>query len=600
MDSSQRKGISFEQVTLKDSFWTKWLSVHKKAVLPVCIANCEEKSGRISNYRKAAGTLPGEFEGRYRDDSDVYKSLEGIAYSLAVQPDSELERKADEWIDAIASAQQEDGYLVCYFIMGVNGDQRWSDMNKHEDYCLGHMIEAAIAYRHATGKDKFLKTAIRFADHFLSLFGEGKRHWVTGHQELELALMKLYEETGEEKYLKEAHWLLEERGHGYGRGEGIWGKAEWGSRYTQDDKPVREMTDIAGHAVRAMYLYCGMCDVGKYLKDGAYLQALNRLWESTVLRNMYITGGIGSSKDNEGFTADYDLPNDTAYCETCAAVGMIFWNHRMNLLYGDGKYADIVERELYNGALAGVSLDGKKFFYVNPLASDGTHHRQEWYGTACCPTQLSRFLPSVGGYIYQTDSAGLWVSQYISSRTEAIIGQPKVVLSQQSGFPWNGTVKLRFEMECKTSFLLSLRLPDWCKDFELFLNGKPYPAPYREKGYLKLMREWDNGDELLLDFKMPVKLVRAHPKVKNDQGMVAVRRGPVIYCAEQLDNTAVFDSVVFDRETVFTQQWEENFLNGVMTVVAHTKSGEYRMIPYYAWDNREASPMKVWVPYQES
>ena len=599
MNTSQRKGIPFEKVTLTESFWTKWLSAHKKAVLPVCIANCEEKSGRISNYRKAAGTLPGEFEGRYRDDSDVYKSLEGIAYSLAVHPDPELEQKADEWIDAIAAAQQEDGYLVCYFIMGVNGDERWSDMNQHEDYCLGHMIEAAIAYRHATGKDKFLKTAIRFADHFLSLFGEGKRHWVTGHQELELALVKLYEETGEEKYLKEAHWLLEERGRGYGKGEGIWGKAEWGSRYTQDDKPVSEMTDIAGHAVRAMYLYCGMCDVGKYLKDSAYLEALNRLWDSVVLRNMYLTGGIGSSKDNEGFTADYDLPNDTAYCETCAAVGMIFWNHRMSLLYGDGKYAEIVERELYNGALSGVSLDGKKFFYVNPLSSDGTHHRQEWYGTACCPTQLSRFLPSVGGYLYAYDNTGIWVNQYISSAAKFHVDTADVEIVQKGNFPWEGKAELSFKLSQEAFFELNLRLPEWCKEYRLSLNDREYVAPYEEKGYLKLYREWSDGDRVVLELSMPVELVRAHPKVKNDEGMVAVMRGPLVYCVEEIDNQNTFDTAVFTPDITFTQQWEEDLLDGVMTVTAHTKAGELKLIPYYAWDNREASRMKVWIPFED-
>ena len=599
MSKNDLKNVSFEKVQLSEGFWKEKLKIHKQAVIPTCIANCETNTERINNFKRAAGKMEGEFQGIYYDDSDVYKALEGIAYSLAVQPDPELEQKADEWIDAIAAAQQEDGYLVCYFIMGVNGEPRWTDMERHEDYCLGHMIEGAIAYKHATGKDKFLQVAIRFADHFADVVGEGKKHWVTGHEELELALVKLYHETGNEKYLHLANWLLEERGHGYGVGNGIWGKSDWGPKYAQDDKPVSEMTDIAGHAVRAMYLYCGLCDVAKETGNNSYLNSLNRLWDSTVLRNMYITGGIGSSRDNEGFTADYDLPNDTAYCETCAAVGMALWNNRMNLLHGEGKYADVVEKELYNGALSGVSLDGKKFFYVNPLFSDGTHHRQEWYGTACCPTQLSRFLPSVGGYLYAYDNTGIWVNQYISSTAKLHVDTADVEITQNGNFPWEGKVELSLGLSQEAFFELNLRLPGWCKEYRLSLNGREYLAPYEEKGYLKLYREWSDGDRVVLELSMPVEIVRAHPKVKNDEGMVAVTRGPLVYCAEEIDNQETFDTAVFTPDTTFTPKWEGDLLNGVMTVTAHTKAGELKLIPYYAWDNREASRMKVWIPFEE-
>ena len=388
--------VGFSEVNIEDGFWSPRLQSHKDVTLGVCIDQIENQTGRIRNFENAA-KREGNHSGIFFDDSDVYKALEGMAYSLRNNPDPVLEAKCDEWIDKFAAAQMEDGYINTYYIL-TGLDRRWTNMDYHEMYCAGHMIEAAVAYYNVTGKRKLLDVCIRMADHMMSVFGPGKRHWVPGHEEIELALVKLYVTTGEKKYLDFAQWLLDERGHGYGD-NGIADRV-WNADHCQDAVPVRELTDIGGHAVRAMYLFCGMADVAAFTGDQGYIDALHRLWDDVVLRNMYITGGIGSSRHNEGFTEDYDLPNLEAYCETCASVGMVLWNWRMNQFTGDGKYVDILERSLYNGALAGISLDGDRFFYVNPLESEGNHHRQAWYGCACCPSQICRFLPSIGNYIY--------------------------------------------------------------------------------------------------------------------------------------------------------------------------------------------------------
>ena len=419
--------IDFSHVHIRDNFWSPRLAKHTSATLPVCIDQIENQTGRMQNFENAArGT--GKHSGIFFDDSDVYKALEGIAYSLINNPDPELEKKADEWIDKIAAAQQPDGYINTFYTL-TGQDKRWNNMDKHEMYCAGHMMEAAVAYYQATGKRKLLDVSIRMADHMMELFGPGKRHWVPGHEEIELALVKIYRTTGQEKYLDFANWLLEERGHGHGS---MGGEGKWDPAYYQDVIPVRELTDISGHAVRCMYLYCGMADVAALKKDTAYVEALNRLWDDVVLRNMYVTGGIGSSRHNEGFTEDYDLPNLDAYCETCASVGMVYWNQRMNQFTGDSKYIDVLERSMYNGALAGVSLAGDRFFYVNPLESNGDHHRQAWYGCACCPSQISRFLPSIGNYIYGTSDKALWVNLFIGNTTEVTIDGKKVVMKQET------------------------------------------------------------------------------------------------------------------------------------------------------------------------
>ncbi len=581
--------VFFNDVKINQGLIYERMRAHKSRTIPICVENCES-SGRINNFKKAAGRMEGEFVGKYYDDSDVYKVIEGIAYTLMLEKDDVLEAKADEWIDIICDAQQDDGYLVCYFIMGVNNLPRWSDMEKHEDYCLGHMIEAAVAYKKATGKSKFLNTAQKFADHFYDVTIGSNKHWVCGHQELELALVKLFEETKNEKYLNFAEFLIEERGRGYGVGDHIWKNPKWGPKYAQDDKVVGEMTDIAGHAVRAMYLYCGMCDVAYYKNKPEYLKALDKLWNSTVLRNMYITGGIGSSHHNEGFSEDYDLPNDTAYCETCASVGMAYWNHRMNMLTGEGKFADIVEKEIYGGILSGVSLNGDKFFYVNPLETDGNHHRVEWYGTSCCPTQISRFIPSIAGYIYAKSAGEIVVNQYISSQTIFNFENDEMKLTQSTSYPWDEKITIVLDMINPIEAIISLRIPSWCKEYNLFINGKKEEICFEEQGYLKISKYWHNGDIIELVLKMPIKLNCSHPKVKANEGKLAVTRGPVVYCVEEVDNMDI-NKIRLSYDENFTFEYKPDLLKGVVEI----KSSAATFVPYFAWDNRKEGQMKVWV-----
>lgn len=469
--------IDFSHVKINDNFWSPRLSKHVSATLPVCIDQIENQTGRIRNFENAAKG-EGEHSGIFFDDSDVYKALEGMAYSLINNPDPELEKKADEWIDKFAAAQQPDGYINTFYTL-TGLDKRWTNMDKHEMYCAGHMIEAGVAYYQATGKRKLLDVCIRMTDHMMSQFGPGKRHWVPGHEEIELALVKLYQTTQEQKYLDFAYWLLEERGHGHGT---MGDEGKWDPVYYQDIVPVRRLTDISGHAVRCMYLYCGMADVAALKNDTGYIAAIDRLWDDVVHRNMYITGGIGSSRDNEGFTEDYDLPNLDAYCETCASVGMVLWNQRMNQLTGDSKYIDILERSLYNGALAGISLGGDRFFYVNPLESKGDHHRQEWYGCACCPSQLSRFLPSIGNYIYASSDDALWVNLYIGNTGQIRIGETDILLTQETDYPWDGSVKLTISTSQPLEKEIRLRIPNWCKTYDLSINGKRINVS-EKKGY---------------------------------------------------------------------------------------------------------------------
>ena len=452
--------VKFSDVKINDGFWTPRLKSHKDVTMGVCIDQIENQTGRIRNFENAA-LKQGEHSGIFFDDSDVYKALEGMAYSLQNIPDPVLEAKCDEWIDKFAAAQEEDGYINTFYTL-TGLDKRWDNMDKHEMYCAGHMIEAGVAYYNVTGKRKLLDVCIRMADHMMTIFGPGKRNWVPGHEEIELALVKLYQVTGEKKYLDFSEWLLEQRGHGYGSYSvhvDPEGARKWNPIYYQDDAPVRDMCEIAGHAVRAMYLYCGMADVAAYTGDQGYIDALNRLWDDVVVRNMYITGGIGQSAHNEGFTTDYSLPNLTAYCETCASVGMVLWNWRMNQFTGDSKYADVMERSMYNGALAGISLEGDLFFYVNPLESVGKHHRKPWYGCACCPSQICRFLPSIGNYIYGLSQDAVWVNLYMGNTAEVKVGGKNVTLTQETNYPWEGAVALTVGTKSPVKTQMRMRIP---------------------------------------------------------------------------------------------------------------------------------------------
>ena len=584
--------IDFSHVKINDNFWSPRLSKHVSATLPVCIDQIENQTGRIRNFENAAKG-EGEHSGIFFDDSDVYKALEGMAYSLINNPDPELEKKADEWIDKFAAAQQPDGYINSFYTL-TGLDKRWTNMDKHEMYCAGHMIEAGVAYYQATGKRKLLDVCIRMTDHMMSQFGPGKRHWVPGHEEIELALVKLYQTTQEQKYLDFAYWLLEERGHGHGT---MGDEGKWDPVYYQDIVPVRRLTDISGHAVRCMYLYCGMADVAALKNDTGYIAAIDRLWDDVVHRNMYITGGIGSSRDNEGFTEDYDLPNLDAYCETCASVGMVLWNQRMNQLTGDSKYIDILERSLYNGALAGISLGGDRFFYVNPLESKGDHHRQEWYGCACCPSQLSRFLPSIGNYIYASSDDALWVNLYIGNTGQIRIGETDILLTQETDYPWDGSVKLTISTSQPLEKEIRLRIPNWCKTYDLSINGKRINVS-EKKGYA-VIKDWKSQDVIALDMDMPVEIVAADPHVKENFGKRAIQRGPLVYCMEEIDNPEYFDQIQLSPSTTFQTAFVSDILNGIKTIKTNGRAQSATFIPYYAWDNRKAGKMRVWIPYNE-
>lgn len=615
--------VSFSQVTITDRFWKPKLDRVATATLQACIVQTEQKTGRIRNFEKVARHQPEKHEGIYYDDSDVYKAIEAMAYSLKNRPDAALEQKADEWIDKIAAAQLPDGYLNTYYTL-TGLDKRWTDMEKHEDYCAGHLIEAAVAYYNTTGKRKLLDVAIRFADHIDSTFRIPNRHWVSGHQEIELALMRLYHLTRQERYLKLADWFLDQRGHGYGKGK-IWD--DWKDpKYCQDNVPVKDQKEITGHAVRAMYQYTGAADVAAATNDPAYLNAMTTVWEDVVYRNMYLTGGIGSSGRNEGFSEDYDLPNESAYCETCASVGMVFWNQRMNLLTGESKYIDVLERSLYNGALDGLSLSGDRFFYGNPLSSVGTNSRSEWFGTACCPSNIARLVASLGDYVYGHSDEGIWVNLFVASNATIPVGKTPVPIRLDTNYPWDGTVKLTLNPARNVAYALHVRLPGWADNapapgklyayartdaakIDIRLNGKPV-AFRQEKGYAVIDRMWQHGDVVELTLPMPVREVVARPDVKADRDRVALQRGPLVYCVEGPDNDGRAWNILVPAKATFATEPYRVLDELVIAIRAglsvveaapdglsvQIKPRTITAIPYYAWANRGKSPMQVWLP----
>lgn len=623
VDLMQIKPVSFSEVEIQDNFWKPVINKVSNVTIPVCIDQTEVKTPRIRNFEKVAAQKGEKHEGIYFDDSDVYKALEAIAYSLKNNPDKKLEAKADEWIDKIAAAQLPDGYLNTYFTL--NGiEKRWTDMEKHEDYLAGHLIEAAVAYYNTTGKRKLLDVAIRFADHIDSTFRQKNVPWVSGHQEIELALVKLYHTTKNKRYLDLADWYLQQRGHGHGRGV-IWD--QWKSpEYCQDKVPVKEQKDITGHAVRAMYLYTGAADVGAAKNDNGYMDAMKSVWEDVVYRNMYITGGIGSSGSNEGFTIDYDLPNENAYCETCASVGMVFWNQRMNLLTGNAKYIDVLERSLYNGALDGLSLTGDHFFYGNPLTSGGNYSRSEWFGCACCPSNIARLVESLGEYIYAESLNAVWVNLFVGSTTNIMLQDKKVKIAQTTNYPWDGNIQIAVDPEKQIKFSVNVRIPGWAQNqpvpgdtysftdsenqtFTLTVNGKP--ENYKlVNGYAVIERNWKKGDKLNLSLPMPVRRVKAIDKVKENLNSVALQRGPLVYCFEHPDNGPNTLNIIVPDNIKFKAEYKPELLNGVVVLSSNAPVAEISAdgmairteirpvlaIPYYSWANRGPGPMQVWMP----
>ncbi len=607
---------SFSEIKITDSLWKPKLEKVAKSALPASVYQTEVKTGRIRNFEKAGRKQGEAHEGIYYDDSDVYKALEAIAYSLQNIPDPELEQKADEWIAKIASAQEPDGYInTFYSLTGL--ENRWKDMEKHEDYCAGHLMEAGVAYYQATGKRQLLDVAIRMADHIDTQFRQANRPWVSGHEEIELALVKLYKATGEDRYLQLADWFLDQRGRGYGVG-GIWDNPHWGPKYAQDDVPVKDQKEITGHAVRAMYLYTGAADVAGAKNDPGYMTAMKTVWEDVVYRNMYVTGGIGSSGSNEGFSADYDLPNENAYSETCASVGMVFWNQRMNLLEGQSQYIDVLERSLYNAALDGLSLSGDRFFYGNPLASSGQHFRKEWFGTACCPSNISRLVASVGDYIYAKNESGIWINLFIGNQTEFEFGGQKVPVEMTTNYPWDGRVLIELSPEKPSTFELNIRLPGWVKgepapgklysfleeeptDVGLEVNGTKIQAT-QKNGYLVLKRQWKKGDRISYTLPMDVREIKSRPEVLANQGKIAIQRGPLVYCVEGVDNGGtVLDAALsvnpeFEVKDYQVVDEKVKAISFKAKTQINSESKILTAIPYYTWANRGSNEMLVWIP----
>ena len=580
--------VNFSQVKVTDNFWSPRIKINAQHTIPVCLDQIEHKTGRIQNFDNAANGT-GKHSGIFFDDSDVYKAVEGVAYSLINQPDSALEAHMDTWIDKFAAAQQPDGYINTFYTL-TGLQNRWTDMEKHEMYCAGHLLEAAIAYYQATGKDKLLQVARRMVDYMMQTFGPEKRHWVPGHEEIELALCKLYALSGERRYLDFAHWLLEERGHGYSNLAQTLPLAHY-----QDEVPVGDLREIHGHAVRAMYLFCGMADVASYVQKTGYMTALDSLWNNVTKCHMYVTGGIGVAYKTEGFSDPFDLPNYEAYCETCASIGMVLWNHRMNEWKGDAQYVDVLERSLYNGVLAGVSLTGENFFYVNPLASHGKHHRQAWYGCACCPSNVCRFIPSIGNYIYGTSNDALWVNLYIGSEATCSVKKCDVKVKMETGMPWQGTACLTFENSMKGQ--LRLRIPQWAGSFRVNVNGQPVKYK-QERGYAIVSRSWKKGDAVSIEMPIQTRILEADPRVKEDVGQRAVQRGPFIYCAEEVDNPQHFAEIALSPATKWADRYVSK-LRGIVELKATEGSQTFTLIPYYAWDNRLEGEMRVWLPWKD-
>ena len=619
----QLEPVNFAQVNITDKFWKPKIDKVATKTLAACIYQTETATARIRNFEKVARGKGEAHEGIFYDDSDVFKALEAMAYSLKTHPNQEMEKKCDEWIEKIAAAQLPDGYLnTWYTLKGL--DQRWTDMSMHEDYNAGHMIEAAVAYFDVTGKRKFLEVVIKWADYFDSIFGPGKKDWVTGHEELELALVKLYKATNNERYLKLAHWLLEERGHKLAKGY-TW--TDWkDTAYAQDIVPVREQKEITGHAVRAMYLYTGAADVAALTKDEGYLNAMRRVWEDVVYRNMYLTGGIGSAGSNEGFTTDYDLPNEQAYCETCASVGMVFWNQRMNSLTGNAEYIDVLERSLYNGALDGLSLSGDRFFYGNPLASTGRNARREWFGTACCPANIARLVASVGNYVYAKAANDIWVNLFVGSNTVIPLEKGNVSIAMETNYPWNGKVRIAVDPVKKAKFALHIRIPGWVKQSSLagglykmegeasvinfLVNGKTVAYKEDASGYAIIDRVWSKADVISFEYAMPVEKITSRTELKQNNNRIALQRGPLVYCVEGADNNGKAWNIIFPgATTVDTIQFQVldepvTALDATVPVITvgadgaslQTNRTKIRAIPYYTWCNRGSNQMQVWMP----
>ncbi len=613
------KNVALADVRFEDNFWQRRLETNRAVTIPANFKKCEE-TGRVDNFLKAAKKMAGPHTGLFFNDSDIYKVMEGAAYLLHAHPNPELDAYLDKLIGIIADAQEDDGYLYTARTINPNavtaekeGLTRWSNLKvNHELYNLGHMYEAAVAYYQATGKKTFLNIALKSADLVDSVFGKDKKRDVPGHQEIELGLVKLYRVTGEERYLKLAKFFLDERGNHESRKVYGWPDIVG---YSQDHEPVTEQKEAVGHSVRAVYMYAGMADVAALTGDKDYIKALDALWENVVSKKIYLTGGLGARHHGEAFGDNYELPSPSAYNETCAAIAGIFWYQRMFLLHGDAKYIDVLERTLYNGFLSGISLSGDTFFYANPLESDGKWPfnvkvgatRSPWFECSCCPPNIARLLASLPGYVYATKDDLLYVNLYGSGTGQVEIQNSKVTLQQETTYPWDGNIKITVNPETTGEFTLALRIPGWAKNQVVPSDLYSYLEPTHEsptvsvnggavetrleRGYLLIKRSWQKGDAVEINLPMPIRRVVSHKNVKENTGKVAIERGPLVYCAEAVDNGGHALDLSLVDDVALSAQHDMDFLSGLTLI----KGGGLTLIPYYAWSHRGEGEMTVWL-----
>lgn len=616
--------VPFTAVHIDDAFWSPRIETNRIVTVPYDLRKCEE-TGRIANFARAAGLEEGAHEGIFFNDSDVFKVIEGAAYSLMLSPDPELEAYLDALIDLIAAAQEDDGYLYtartiaerngapAALVPDREGLARWSNLRvNHELYNVGHLYEGAVAHYQATGKRTLLDVALKNADLIDSVFGPGKRRDVPGHQEIEIGLVKLYLVTGEARYLALARFFLDERGQPDGH--------ELYGAYAQDHLPVTVQSEAVGHAVRAGYMYAAMADVAALTGEQSYIDAMNRIWTDVVSTKLYLTGGIGARHEGEAFGNAYELPNATAYNETCAAIANIYWNQRLFQLHGHAKYIDVLERSLYNGFLSGVDLSGDRFFYVNPLSFDGqfcfnrdnSRERMPWFNCSCCPTNVVRLFPALGGYIYAHAIARLYVNLFVSSRATLMIGDTSVAITQETHYPWSGAVHIAIELAAPSRFTLYVRIPGWAQNFPVPSDLYRYVGTFSEEpirlavngveaemciedGYAMIDREWQRGDVVDLELPLPVRRVESHPAVTAIQGQVAVERGPLVYCLEGVDNDGVALGRLLSDDAAFTLERPPGLSQDITGLRAHSTGSQLLFVPYYAWGHRGLGEMSVWV-----
>ena len=633
------KGVSFTQVKLTDNFWLPRLKTNADVTIPASFKRCET-TGRVKNFDMAASHT-GKFCTVYPfDDTDIYKTIEGASYSLSIFPDAKLAKYIDSLITIVGKAQEPDGYLYTARTIDPEhphswaGTERWQRERElsHELYNAGHLYEAAVAHYQATGKKNLLNIALKNADLVCNVFGPGKKLVAPGHEIVEMGLVKLYRVTGKPEYLSTAKFFIEARGT-Y-KGYDSTSKDEWkNGMYWQDDKPVVDQTEAEGHAVRAGYLYSAVADIAALTDDKQMLNAVDSIWNNLVSKKLYVQGGAGAVGAGERYGDDYELPNTTAYNETCAAIANVYWNQRMFQLHGDSKYIDILEKILYNGLISGIGLDGKSFFYTNAMQIQNTFshgdmepERSGWFTCSCCPTNLTRLLPSIPGYVYAEKDKNLYINLFVNSTSNLTIDGKPLTITQTNNYPWNGDLKFTIAPKMSSSFAVMLRIPGWARNEEIpsdlytfknavdskiiiTVNGKPV-AYDMQNGYAVLNREWKKGDVVEMNLPMDVRRVVANEKVKNDIGKVALQRGPLMYCAEWVDNNGKASNIVVPDNVVFTAEYKRDLLNGVMVLKSNvhainidnagmnvsTTQQSFVAIPYYSWANRGKGEMQLWFP----